>query len=51
MLMVAPFSLPAGILIASVIFIIIVVAMIVSSPRFEIADGRLRVGKASIVLE
>ena len=51
MLLVAPFSLPAGIVIASVIFIIIVVAMTVTSPRIEIADGRLRVGKASIGLE
>jgi len=50
-LLVAPFSLPAGIVIASAIFIIIAVAITVTSPRIEIADGRLRVGKASIGLE
>jgi hypothetical protein len=50
-MLLAPFSLPLGILLATVIFIVISVTMTVTSPRIEIADGRLRVGKASIGLE
>ena len=50
-LLLAPFSLPLGILLASVIFIVIAVTMTITSPRIEITDGRLRVGKASIGLE
>lgn len=51
MLLIAPFSLPMGILLSSVIFIVITVAVTVSSPRIEISHGKLRVGKASIGLE
>jgi hypothetical protein len=50
-MLLAPFSIPLGILLASVIFILIAVTMTITSPRIEIADGRLRVGKASIGLE
>jgi hypothetical protein len=50
-MLLAPFSLPLGILLASVIFVVIAVTMTITSPRIEIADGRLRVGKASIGLE
>jgi hypothetical protein len=51
MLLIAPFSLPLGILLSSVIFIAITIAVTVTSPRIQIADGKLRVGKASIGLE
>lgn len=51
LLLIAPFSLPLGILLSSVIFILITVAVTVTSPRIEIAHGKLRVGKASIGLE
>jgi hypothetical protein len=50
-LLVAPFSLPLGIVIASVVFIIIILAITFTSPRIDITDGTLRVGKASIGLE
>jgi hypothetical protein len=50
-LLLAPFSIPAGITVASVIFIVITVAITFTSPRIEIANGTLRVGKASIGLE
>jgi hypothetical protein len=50
-LLLAPFSLPAGIIVASVVFILMTVAITVSSPRIEIANGTLRVGKATIGLE
>lgn len=51
LLLVAPFSLPAGIIIASAIFVILIVALTATSPRIEISNGTLRVGKASIGLE
>ena len=51
MLLIAPFSLPLGILLSSVIFIAITIAVTVTSPRIQIADGKLRVGEASIGLE
>jgi hypothetical protein len=51
MLLIAPFSLPLGILLSSVIFIAITIAVTVTSPRIQIADGKLRVGKTSIGLE
>lgn len=51
LLLVAPFSLPLGISLSCAIFIIIAVAITVTSPRIEVANGILRVGKASIGLE
>ena len=51
MLLVAPFSLPLGILISCAIFIILIFAITATSPRIDISDGKLRVGKASIGLE
>ena len=50
-LLLAPFSLPLGIAVATVIFVVIVVAMAMTSPRIEISDDTLRVGKASIGLQ
>ena len=50
-LLLAPFSLPLGILVGTVIFVIIVATMTATSPRIEISSSTLRVGKASIGLE
>jgi len=50
-LLLAPFSLALGIALATVIYLIIVTAMVTTSPRIEIRDGTFRVGKASIGLE
>ena len=50
-LLLAPFSLPLGIGLATVIFVIIVISLIATSPRIEISASTLRVGKAIIGLE
>lgn len=50
-LLLAPFSLPLGIAVASVIFVIIVISLTATSPRIEITATTLRVGKAVIGLE
>ena len=50
-LLLAPFSLPLGIGLATVIFVIIAIALTATSPRIEVTANTLRVGKAVIGLE
>lgn len=44
----APFNLPLGVLVALGVYVLIVLAMVLSSPKIELTATELRVGQAHI---